>query len=377
VLLALDRVAPDQPLRIGPATGPMLSDCDGALREVVIHYLPEADAIVWKPYQEFLRQLPAGVRVHVICPDRAGFGKLARALGSVSCRLVPVITGHAMTCWSRDRWLALPPVGQGGTTTLLRPQSEDGAQVWPAREGDYRTAADLADSAPGKITAARSDLSFDGGDFVSDADTVFVTPDVIRRNSGLSIAQLRKRLEAMLGKRVVLLRDAPRHHAGMFMMPVGGKRVLVGDPSLAGGDLKVEAAALIGDIDESAAAQGTFDAVAAACRAEGYQVTRIPVVPGRDGRTYLSYVNVIIDNEGAQPVVYLPTFTGAGKLNEAATRVWEGLGYDVRPVDCTSAYRSFGTLRCLVNVLSRGETRRGGKKLAGRWSEAQPPGIWQ
>jgi hypothetical protein len=29
------------------------------------------------------------------------------------------------------------------------------------------------------------------------------------------------------------------------------------------------------------------------------------------------------------------------------------LGFEVRPVDCTSAYAHFGTLHCLVNVLRR------------------------
>ncbi len=354
VVLGIGRLRP-QPAVQTAVTGPLLSDCDGPIHELVIHYLPEADGIALTAYQEFLRQLPANVRVQVVCPDQEAYDKLARSLGTVSCQLVPVLTGHAMTCWSRDRWLALPAADSGGKTVLLRPLSEDGAPVWPAREGDYRTAVALANANPNRIAAGRSELFFDGGDFVADKDTVFVTPDVIRRNSDMSYEQLQERLHAVLNKRVVLLREAPRHHAGMFMMLVGNKRVLVGDPSLVSGDLRTEANGLIRDVDESQDAQKAFDAVAAACKHEGYAVTRIPVVPGKDGRTYLSYVNVIIDNEGDQAVVYLPTFRGADKLNRAATEVWEGLGYDVRAVDCTDSYRYFGTLRCLVNVLSRDE----------------------
>jgi hypothetical protein len=37
----------------------------------------------------------------------------------------------------------------------------------------------------------------------------------------------------------------------------------------------------------------------------------------------------------------------------AARKVWESLGYEIRPVDCTTAYRHFGCLHCLVNVLHR------------------------
>jgi hypothetical protein len=48
----------------------------------------------------------------------------------------------------------------------------------------------------------------------------------------------------------------------------------------------------------------------------------------------------------------MPIYDGTDALNDAAARVWHDLGYDVRRVDCTSCYRSFGTLHCLVTVLS-------------------------
>jgi hypothetical protein len=50
-----------------------------------------------------------------------------------------------------------------------------------------------------------------------------------------------------------------------------------------------------------------------------------------------------------------PRFVSHGiePLNAAARKVWESLGYEIRPVDCTSAYRHFGCLHCLVNVLYR------------------------
>jgi len=96
-----------------------------------------------------------------------------------------------------------------------------------------------------------------------------------------------------------------------------------------------------------------FDAVAAQCSAAGYRVVRIPVVPARDGRTYLTYVNVLMDQEGNRRIVYLPHYTGAGALNDAARKIWEGIGFEVRPVNCTATYRQFGCLHCLVNVLTR------------------------
>ena len=110
---------------------------------------------------------------------------------------------------------------------------------------------------------------------------------------------------------------------------------------------------LPGGPDFTAPTQHLFDAVAAQCAAAGYKVVRIPVVPARDGRTYLTYVNVLMDQQGGRRSVYLPFYRGVERLNAAARTVWESLGYEIRPVDCTTAYRHFGCLHCLVNVLRR------------------------
>ena len=110
---------------------------------------------------------------------------------------------------------------------------------------------------------------------------------------------------------------------------------------------------LPGGPDFTAATQHLFDAVAEQCAATGYRVVRIPVVPARDGRTYLTYVNVLLDRAGDRRIVYLPYYRGAEALNAAAQAVWEKLGFEVRLVDCTATYRHFGCLHCLVNVLKR------------------------
>ena len=46
-------------------------------------------------------------------------------------------------------------------------------------------------------------------------------------------------------------------------------------------------------------------------------------------------------------------FRGAERFNRATADIWRGLGFTVRPIDCTATYRHFGSLRCLVNVLRR------------------------
>jgi hypothetical protein len=342
-----------------PPHGGLLSDVDGPLREIVIQYIGEARGIATRPYRQFLGALPADVMVHVVVPSEAVFESLAKEVGSVQCKLNPVIVSHPITTWSRDRWLALAPVSGEGRTLLFPPAEEVAAEVWPRRKGDSRIADDLAASLSGTVQTVRGPLLFDGGDFVGDDRTVFVTPRVLERNLGHAV-QSREELESLLtrllGKRAIVLDDAPPHHAGMFMMAAGNGFMLVGDPSL--GKKLYEASEamgrLIADPDFSLSSQARFDAVAERCKVAGYRVVRVPLVPGKDGRTWLTPLNVIVDSRPAQRTVYMPTYEGADALTREAKAVWENLGFRVQPIDCTTTFRHFGSLRCLVNVLSRG-----------------------
>jgi len=280
-------------------------------------------------------------------------------VGPVKCSLVPVIVNHAMTSWSRDRWVALLP-RDGGATTLLSPRGENAASVWPDRLGDEQIAMDLS-RAILHVSARRSVLDFDGGDLLADGDTVFVTPAVLRRNvqqTEASATAVADELGRELHRKIVLLETAPDHHAGMYMMPAGNHTMLVADPGLARSieDAAGETAALSslpGGADFTAATQSTFDAVAKQMAGLGNKVVRIPAAPAVDGKTYLTYVNVIMETVNGQAIVYMPTYKGADALNDAAAAAWRGLGYRVCPVDCTSCYTYYGSLHCLVNVVAR------------------------
>jgi len=342
------------------AAGPVLSESDGRMREAVIHYVSGAAPIVEQAYRQFLGQLPSDVTVHVVCPDRAAFDDLVGRMGPVACPLQPVVVGHEITCWSRDRWLALEPAGYGKPIVLLSPRAEAGAELWPLRAGDARVADDLARALGRRVLSQRSELYFDGGDFLADDRTVFVAPAVLRRNLQRTVQteeELIDLLARTLQRRIVLFKEAPEHHVAMYMMTVGDGAVLVGDPSLAKALLPNEAVAGLcptgGGADFSEGTQRLFDSVAEQCRAAGYRVVRVPTVPGRDGRTYLTYLNVVIDQRDGRRIVYLPTYDAVPRLNEAAAETWRSLGYEVRPVDCSAVYSHFGTLGCLVNVLGR------------------------
>jgi len=351
-----------------PPSGAILAECEGRLSELVIHYEPSAKAAVVPVYRDFLRALDRDVTVHVVCPSQAACDELGAALGDVRCQLIAVVVDHPITTWSRDRWVALAPAPGDGLTTLLSPRGEAAEEIWPARAGDERVGNDLAAALPSALRSRHSELYFDGGDFLADGENVFVVSRVVPRNIQHTTdtrEELLRILASELKRRVVLLDESPDHHAGMFMVAVGQRRMLVGDPTL--GRKFVAPATntdddsgvadgfmnLPGGVDFTPETQHLFDAVAAQCEAAGYQVTRLPVVLARDGRTYLTYANVLLDQRGVRRIVYLPFYQGAEPLNAAARTVWENLGFEVRPVDCTSVYRHFGCLHCLVNVLKR------------------------
>lgn len=345
--------------RLAQPAGPILPECDGHLRELVIHYEPSAREIVAPVYREFLSALEEDVVVQVVCSNEDNFAELISLVGPHRCQLRPLVVHHPLTTWSRDRWVALSPASSGGPTTVWSPRGEAADQVWPARAGDERIGNDLARSLPSRVQALRSHLYFDGGDFLADSDTVFLMPRVLPRNIQHTVdtrAELLQAVSAQVKRPVILLDEAPDHHAAMFMVAIGEHRMLVGDPSLAR-RFATDAATLFnhipGGADFSPETQRLFDAVAGQCAAAGYRVTRIPVIPGTDGRTYLTYCNAIIDQQQNQRIVYLPYFRGVESLNQAARSVWENLGYQIRPVDCTTTYRHCGCLHCLVNVLSR------------------------
>ena len=336
-------------------SGPIISECDGHFRELVIQYEPSATGIVTTVYHDFLGALEDDVLVHAVCPTRADFDDLLSRIGPMRCKILPVVANHPMTTWSRDRWLALGPGAPGGITTILSPLGEAGQEMWPARAGDQRIGMDIAAAIGHPAMARRSRINFDGGDFLTDRDNVFVMPRVLTRNIQQTVTNRQEFLDLLareLKRHVILLDEAPDHHAGMFMVSPGNKVMLVADPSL-GQKLLPTEADLPGGPDFTPETQHLFDAVAARCTVEGYKVVRIPVVPARDGRSYLTYVNVLMDDQKRRRLVYLPWYQGCEPLNAAARKVWENIGYEIRPVDCTATYRHFGCLHCLVNVLSR------------------------
>jgi hypothetical protein len=357
---------------------PVISECDGALKELVIHYVRGGDAVL-PVYQQFLPLLSRVTTVHVVCPEQADFDELRDALPKFACRLDAILTHHEMTAWSRDRWVALPGANEGEPTTLLAPRGENSAASWPARAGDQQVAFDIARALSSRFSALRSELNFDAGDFLSDGGTVFVTSSVLHRNLNQTVAsrdELVDILHRELHAKIVLMDDSPDHHAAMFMTVAAGRTMLIADPRIARDLLPSDAAILAtlpGGPGFSSETQCRLDAIALRCRSLGCTVVRIPTLPAMDRKTYLTYVNVLSEMRDGKKIVYMPVFRGAEALNDAAERTWRGIGYEVHRIDCTSTYGLFGNLHCLINVLHREGETRGAPLTRGSEARQEPP----
>lgn len=325
-------------------------DASGHLERVAIHYVPGMDARALPVWTQLFRVLPEDVEIVVAVQRAADFerfrGRMAAANVPRLERFRPVVVGHALTTWSRDRLAALegdailaPP----RVTTPIGPRAGD----W---EAPFAIARDVYGASP-KI----ADLVFEGGDFAASEGYVFADANLIGRNLGRGDAT-KARLEAAVraafsGQQVVWLGDAagevPEHHIMMYMVPLDDREVLVGDVRR-GAEL---APGVRADADPGHAAR--FDRVAELLAARGFVVHRVPVVVLPGAGSYLTYTNALFDRDATGKVVYLPTYRTPA-LDAEAARIYERLGYRVVPIDVSTIHTLNGSLGCLVNVLARG-----------------------
>jgi hypothetical protein len=330
-------------------------DASGHLHRIAIHYVPSMDERVMPVWRQLFAALPADVDVEVAvaaAPDFTHFTTVLAGSGIGHLeRFHAVVTGHALTTWSRDRMASLEDDHRGvGVLSPPRIQVASGG-----RAGDWDAPFAIARDvyhAPPRI----SDYVFEGGDFAASSHVVFADANLIGRNLGRGDASRAHLADAVArsfgGDRLVWLGDepgdVPEHHIMMYAVPLDDHRALVGDVR-AGLALAGDAVAHDPDVDTQAA---RFDRAAAELVAAGIAVERIPVVVLPGAGSYVTYTNAVFDRDAAGPVVYLPTY-GLPALDARATAIYAGLGYRVVPIDVSTVYTMNGSLGCLVNVMER------------------------
>lgn len=356
----------------------------------------------------------------VVCADQRGIddvNKLVRDSGTDPSR-VSVVPAQAeqMSIWIRDSML--PVRAEDGHTKLLIQDRT----YWPGA-GDNTIAPTLAqihgEDAHNPITAHQHPaLRIDGGNILSNSKQIIVGNDSIRhtrarlqelyqdpvrakeiedfysRTSGQSPQDREQMWEELpklvfqseFGKPVLVIArdlDQPAFHIDMTCTPIGDKKFLVGDPSMAIKALKAlspeereatnKAMAanagitsgedLVGKLiaaENTAENQANYDAVAAELKEAGYEIERMPALMGL--RTtwsvpYLTYNNCIMErypSADGQEVkkVYLPQY-GCEVLDKMAENIYQGNGYEVIPLQMGSISKLEGAIRCSSYAIER------------------------
>jgi len=339
-----------------------VADDGGAMTAVAIHFDPRVIAEVGDTYQDLFGALPAGVEVHVLvekADDFARFQQLLAGWGTAApARFHPVVVGKRITTWSRDRYTLIE--SHGRPVLLVPPRPTEGN---PARKNDWDAPFALARAIPGLDTRT-AEVMFEGGDLTVTEHHVFATAVLRERNQGgdlYGLGELRSWLHYVTGKTPVLLgetaADVPGHHIGMFVTPLDDHRVLAGDPDqgialfdASGSD----AGALPFPIDRRDDTLRRFRNVIAQLEAQGFEVIRMPLVPLTDGLTYVTYDNAILEHRDGALHAYVPQF-GIPALDAAGRQAYAAEGVVVHPIRVARIYRYNGTVRCLVNVVSRAD----------------------
>ncbi len=342
----------------------LVSDDVGAIGEVWIHFVPELESAFADAERDFLGTLSPEARVVVVIRrgTRPALDAFLARIGLTRALRVVEIDGP-LGIWAKDRALVLDPRADDRTVLLTPPRPRPGES---SRPEDWGIVPSVVAQLPNDYEVRVLPVAFDAGDFAISGRRVLFDVNLFARNRSrgfASPAELRAKLAPLLGRDVVMLGselgDVPRHHMSMYMAPIGGDTVLVGDPEAgarivgrgyAPGETSVETGEPLAS-DVTPATVARFERAARDLESAGFHVVRIPTVVF-DDRTYFAYTNGIYETRGAVKTAWVPSF-GVPELDRAARAVYEGQGFRVLPVSVRALYTHHGTIGCLVNVTAR------------------------
>ena len=154
---------------VGPASGSSqgpvaVSDASGELEHIELHWVEAAAELLMPTYTALLEALHPEIAVSVVVESQAEFDALIRRLANAGVErdgIEAVVTGYAITPWSRDRY-TLAQDGEGDWV-LVVPEASDGAVS--ERWNDWMVPWALARSYE-HTRVAQIPLRFDGGDLL-------------------------------------------------------------------------------------------------------------------------------------------------------------------------------------------------------------------
>ncbi|HIF98204.1 MAG TPA: hypothetical protein EYQ54_14485 [Myxococcales bacterium] len=350
-----------------------------------------------------MNALPDRIRILVLVNDLDAF-EIVRNPWPDRIEFIEVPSDVDLTTWPQDPFLVVDNAEEGKSLITSRAFSR-------ARDIEM-----------GGFVAAKmgwlhehSQLSFEGGNLVSDEETSFIGGNTIRINAAelkLTEKEVARHFALLLGRRIVVIGPVPQPvgHIDMILTPLGGGKILLADPNWGAEiaerelldsprqvedfelraeemffghpeihELKqpdeqtIKRPELVGRTGEAVADSrelaGALDSIAQELVSQGFGVERVPYLSVRSsnpetngvvgsraaGPNYpvLTYNNVLIEEAGGEQHAYVPRYS-LDALDREGHAVWRNLGYRVHPIDeLTTSATYGGSLRCAVKVLAR------------------------
>ena len=346
----------------------VIPDSEGAIAEIVLHYLPDMEDEIEPFYRDLFAKLPEDIRIQIICPSQAAVDQFLAtwepAAASRHRQLQLVAVDRDITIWSRDRRIARHRAHS------YRPASDfipvDSADCEEEKRNEILMASDLIQVHFVSRQMA-SPLHLEGGNIVSNSRHVFVGANAVDDNADLGFEEQRltRELSRVLGlDPIVVLNqgdDVPFCHVDMYLTPLDDHTMLVACPGeglslLLERDSSHDSSSipdwLLDGVDDSSETAARFDAAASQISDLGYRVIRVPAVVDRSVGWMITYNNVLIDRRRGRSTVYMPVYR-IPALDRTAAAIYSDLGFDVRTVDVSRIYNLGGAVRCIVNVTRR------------------------
>ena len=346
----------------------VIPDTEGAIEDVVLHYVPDVASDLRPLYRTLLRALPEDVRIRVVCPGEkaeAEFRSVWATMADAKGRQVTVTRVEGpITLWSRDRLIARQGARTGRPAPSFIPLNfEEGEEE---KTNEIRMIPRLWNSrSPQRPTMGV--LRMEGGNVVSNRRHAFVGVNVLMDNAhlGVSDRRLAREISRTLGVPVVFVGcaagEVPYEHVDMYLTPLDDRTVLVGCTRLAqslmtrrrAGRLSRSSAGWVyEDMDVSEETADLLDAVAEQVESLGYEVVRTPLIIDAERQWVVTYNNVVLDRRLGRNTVYLPMYRIAF-LDRAGEDIYRRLGLEVRKIDVSGIFDLGGAVRCVVNVTRR------------------------
>lgn len=334
----------------------LMSDIDGSIKEICIHYSQAFHEDCIETYKDFLGAMPEDTVIRVVVEKQSEFDFLKSALSSIGHRqMSAVVTGYPVTPWAKDRFGSLR--GDDGKRVLALPPVN--SSVSGPRGNDGRV-PDLLAQRFSHIATERLSFFFEGGDLLCSGNTAYVAQTCLARNQPYDVDDregLIERIARDLGRKVLVIGssqdEVPDHHIGMYLTPLGEGIVAVADPDLGEelyGNGRDERGRI--EVEPDKTKYEPFRNVIRIMEAQGITVVRVPLVLTTTPRVYVTYNNAILETRNREKRIYMPVYD-IPELDKAAVGIFEAQGWRVIPVSVSKVYGYTGSLRCLVGIISR------------------------